>query len=40
MDDEPLDPAAAIDALPLEARPAAYLDAQQRLEQRLELPGA
>lgn len=31
---------AAIDALPLEARPAAYLDAQQRLEQRLELPGA
>ena len=30
----------AIETLPLAARSAAYLDAQQRLEQRLELPGA
>jgi hypothetical protein len=39
MDDERMTPAAT-DALPLAARAAAYLGAQQRLEQRLELPGA
>jgi hypothetical protein len=39
MDDDRITPT-AIAALPLAARAAAYLGAQQRLEQRLELPGA
>ena len=39
MNDDRMTPAAAL-SLPLEARAAAYLDAHQRLEQRLELPGA
>jgi hypothetical protein len=39
MDDERMMPAAVL-SLPLEERAVAYLDAQQRLEHRLELPGA
>ncbi len=31
---------AVIESLPLEARATAYLDVEQRLEQRMELPGA
>jgi len=30
----------AVEALPLDARAAAYLEAQQQLEDRLQLPGA
>jgi hypothetical protein len=39
MDDERSTPA-DVEALPVEARAAAYLAVQQRLEARLELPGA
>jgi hypothetical protein len=39
MDEERVTPA-DVEALPLDARPAAYLRAQQQLEARLELPGA
>ena len=39
MDEERSTPA-DVEALPIEARAAAYLEAQQRLEARLELPGA
>jgi hypothetical protein len=39
MDEERTTPA-DVEALPIEARAAAYLEAQQRLEARLELPGA
>jgi hypothetical protein len=39
MDDDHSTPA-AVEALPLDARAAAYLTAQQELEDRLQLPGA
>jgi hypothetical protein len=39
MDEERTTPA-DVEALPLQARAAAYLEAQQRLEARLELPVA
>lgn len=39
MDDTRVTPA-EVEDLPLDARAAAYLAAQRRLEDRLELPGA
>lgn len=39
MDEERSTPA-DVEALPLEARAAAYLEAQHQLEARLELPAA
>ena len=40
MDDERTSTPAAVESLPMEARAAAYIGAEQRLEHRLELPGA
>lgn len=39
MDEEPSTPA-EVEALPLATRAVAYLTAQRRLEDRLQLPGA
>ena len=39
MDDQ-LSTPAEVEALPLDTRAVAYLAAQQRLEDRLQLPGA